>query len=218
MQKITKFSVGNFTNGLYVVRGVIVEGVLSGVITKTNYPELYKKGTYVEVLEFTNKNDEVPHFIKVNNLFVVLEKLIYKKYFKHRTKTGYHFVREVSNTPKIAWNYTKVIDSNNRCVLIEKYNNKSIELNYARLTPDLELKLINIICEKYKSHDILNEFYVAKEKKDRTIKMFEKTCTIRVETVHNKSIFFDLNFSEYLDSIFQAVVFITESENKNEIN
>ena len=214
-RKITKFSVGKFTNGLYVVRGVMVDGVLSGVITKTYYPDLYEKGTYVEVLEYLNENDKIPHFIKVLTNFRNLVNFIKCDSSMYKIKNIIYFLNEIYDLPNCCWDYKKVIQKNNREVIFEKHNTKSILLNYVNLTPELELELINIIYNKYKSRKILNEFYVALEKKHFNNDIFDKNCTVNIESYHNKKIFLVLKANNMLDFLYQTIIDNLSSKNEN---
>lgn len=204
-KKVTRFSVGKFTDGLCVVRGVIVEGVVCGVVVKTMYPDIYEKGTYVELSEFYNINDSFIRFIKVRNFInyfftIKKENVITEKLFD--------FIGEISDLPNCAWNYKHIINNGKRTVITEKYLKKNIVLNYKKMTPELELELVQLVCDKYNYDNFkaINCFYVSQHPMQYEGDVYSYTCPIKINSIHNKNLFLDLNTFQLLSGFYQLLV------------
>lgn len=204
-KKITKFSVGIFTDGLYVIRGVIVEGMVCGVVIKTMVSDLCDKGTYVEFYEYYNKKDSFRRFKKVKGFFSYIF-----SFQKHNviTENIIEFITEISDLSKCAWNHKHIINLEKRNVLTEKFLEKNILLNYKSLTPESELKLVSLICNKYNygAFKIINEFYISEEKKGDDLDIYGYSCTVKIYSIHNKNLFIDLKTFRAMENLYQILI------------
>lgn len=62
MNFLPKF--GSFTNGMYVVTGVVIFRRLIGKVVHSNYPQIHQVGDWVNWPHYRNKTTKKPQFIK----------------------------------------------------------------------------------------------------------------------------------------------------------
>lgn len=56
--------IGVYTNGPYDILGIVISNKLFGIVTKTNYPSVYKKYKFVELPMYHLPKDKKPQFVK----------------------------------------------------------------------------------------------------------------------------------------------------------
>jgi hypothetical protein len=205
-KKITKFSIGKFTNGAYVICGFIINGKVIGIITKTNYNNVYGKFSFVRLPEFHNPTDLVPQF-KKKVLFKFLK-------FLNSYDVNYltDFLTEMSDLPTSAWRYKDVINKGKRTVIIEKVSRKNILCNYANIDSESELMLVKMISKKY-GKKLITDVYVSTEAKKGRGDIYDNECIVSIPSIHNTILFVELNTYSSMKPLYQMYVDLMHTTN-----
>jgi hypothetical protein len=209
-KKITKFSIGRFTNGACVLFGIILKGNVYGFVINKSHWNNFPLFSFVSTPEFYSENDKYPHFLRKLNRLSRFFLILKDKWAINRLVDC---LDELSDIPMCAWKYKDFVNTGSREVLFEKQGiRREILKHFESLNDGAEFDIINIVINKY-DKKIAKEFF--NYKPTYTVYIWntnDRYCPVHIPTFYNKTIYVVFDWIDILEPLFEKFVIIAQKE------
>jgi len=209
-QKIIRFSVGKFSNGVYTVFGIVWSGILYGFIIKSSLKSI-KIFSYVTLSQYDSKSNVYPDFRKIYGFFGK-KQLKYFDFNSSLTHVAIYFLSEISNLPLCSLKYREYLMNGKRDVMIEKYSTKDIVRQYYRFDKITEMNLVTFLKTKYGKPFILGVHLIKPVCLNDFWDRDRNNCVVDMPTFFNDKIFLTLNQPELMDRLYNVYVEINQKK------